>query len=208
MKLNNLPKFFRYDRNCAALMGIVVVCGLCAVGGGRDVNALDLISPGEPVREKIGEPQSLALDQKNWNRPQSVFSWIAMARGYETPWDTVGRQGWMTSDAYVKPVDPGVSEFSSNTQEIYIVFEGQPLDAPGQFAAAWHEIVDGKVSPEPMGKDVIELDMNQKYGYFVMRPSQGTWKKGKYLVKLYYGSPGQDLHAINVIGTMTFTITQ
>lgn len=153
-------------------------------------------------------PKDMAFDQVNWQKPQGVFSWITMARGYETPWDSIGRPGWMTiEDAYVKPVDPGISEFSADTEAFYIVFEGQPLDAPGQFAAAWHEVQDGQtVSNTPVGKDIIELEMNQRFGYFLIsRPAEG-WKKGKYLVKIYYGSPGQELHAINVVGTMEFLI--
>ena len=152
--------------------------------------------------------KDMAFDQVNWNRPQAVFTWITMARGYDTPWDSLGRPGWMTTgDAYVQPVDPGVSEFSSDTQMFYIVFEGQPLDAPGQFAAAWFEMNDGQVtSNTPIGKDVIELEMNQRSGYFqISKPADG-WKPGKYQVKIFYGSPGQELHAVNVIGTMEFTI--
>jgi hypothetical protein len=154
--------------------------------------------------------KDIAYDQVNWNRVQGVFSWITMARGYDdTPWDSlVGRPGWMTiEDAYVKPVDPGVSEFSSDTEIFYIVFEGQPLDAPAQFAAAWFEMKDGKVpSSIPVDKDVIELDMNQRFGYFeIYQPEEG-WKTGQYQVKIFYSSPGQALHAINVIGTMQFTI--
>ena len=152
--------------------------------------------------------KDMAFDQVNWKRPQGVFTWITMARGYDTPWDSLGRPGWMTTgDAYVEPVDPGVSEFSPDTQMFYIVFEGQPLDAPGQFAAAWFEMNDGQVnSHAPIGKDVIELEMNQRSGYFqISKPADG-WKPGKYQVKIYYGSPGQELHAANVIGTMEFTI--
>ena len=152
--------------------------------------------------------KDMAFDQVNWKRPQGVFTWITMARGYDTPWDSLGRPGWMTTgDAYVEPVDPGVSEFSPDTQIFYIVFEGQPLDAPGQFAAAWFEMNDGQVnSHAPIGKDVIELEMNQKSGFFqISKPADG-WKPGKYQVKIYYGSPGQELHAANVIGTMEFTI--
>lgn len=152
--------------------------------------------------------KDMAFDQVNWKRPQGVFTWITMARGYDTPWDSLGRPGWMTTgDAYVEPVDPGVSEFSPDTQIFYIVFEGQPLDAPGQFAAAWFEMNDGQVnSHAPIGKDVIELEMNQRSGYFqISKPADG-WKPGKYQVKIYYGSPGQELHAANVIGTMEFTI--
>ena len=151
---------------------------------------------------------TMALDQVNWNRPQAVFTWITMARGYKTPWDSVGRPGWMTDDAYVEPVDPGVSEFTPDTEEIYIVFEGQPLDAPGQFAAAWYEWKDGKVGSDmPVGKDVIELEMNQRYGYFIITPPEEGWGKGQYLVDVYYGSPGQQLHDANIVGTMKFTIT-
>ncbi len=155
-------------------------------------------------------PIDMAYDQVDWNRVQGVFSWITMSRGYsDTAWDSSsGRPGWMTmEDAYVKPVDPGVSEFPADTDIFYIVFEGQPLDAPAQFAAAWFEMNDGKVeSNTPVDKDVIELDMNQRFGYFeIYQPEQG-WKSGDYLVKIFYGSPGQALHDINVIGTMQFTI--
>ncbi len=152
---------------------------------------------------------NMAFDQVNWKRPQGVFSWITMARGYETPWDSISRPGWMTiEDAYVKPIDPGISEFSTDTEIFYIVFEGQPLDAPGQFAAAWFKVQDGSVtSPDPIGKDVIELEMNQRFGYFeIYQPDEG-WRPGAYQVNIFYGSPGQELHAANVVGTMAFTIT-
>jgi len=153
-------------------------------------------------------PKEMAFDQVDWNKPQGVFSWITMARGYETPWESIGRPGWMTiEDAYVKPVDPGISEFSADTDLFYIVFEGQPLDAPGQFAAAWFPMPEGKIEAgTPMGKDVIELEMNQRFGYFEIFPPKGGWTPGPYLVKIYYGSPGQELHGANVIGTMQFTI--
>ena len=155
-------------------------------------------------------PRDIAYDQVNWNRIQGVFSWITMSRGYsDTPWDSsAGRPGWMTiDDAYVRPIDPGVSEFPVDTDIFYIVFEGQPLDAPAQFAAAWFEMENGKVvSNTPVDKDVIELDMNQRFGYFEIYQPEKGWKPGDYLVKIFYGSPGQDLHAVNVIGTMHFTI--
>jgi hypothetical protein len=156
--------------------------------------------------------QDPAFDQVDWNRVQGIFSWITMSRGFnDTPWNSlVGRPGWMTiEDAYVKPIDPGVSEFPADTDIFYIVFEGQPLDAPAQFAAAWFEMKDGKVaSNTPVDKDVIELDMNQRFGYFeIYQPEEG-WKPGQYQIKIFYGSPGQALHAINVIGTMQFTIME
>ncbi len=176
---------------------------------------LDVAVAGDPFgtaqspKVLIEEPTDIALDQVNWKQPQGVFTWIAMARGYDTPWASHGRAGWLTDDATVEPVDPGVSTFPTDTPEIYIVFEGQPLDAPGQFAAAWHPIVDGKkVESEMLGKDVVELEMNQRYAYFIITPPEDIWKTGNYLVDIYYGSPGQALHAINIIGTMTFTITE
>ena len=152
--------------------------------------------------------KDMAFDQVNWKRPQGVFTWITMATGYDTPWDSLGRPGWMTTgDAYVEPVNPGISEFPLDTQMFYIVFEAQPLDAPGQFAVAWFEMKDEQVtSNTPVGKDVIELEMNQRSGYFQISKPVNGWKPGKYQVKIFYGSPGQALHAVNVIGTMEFTI--
>ncbi|MDR4484078.1 MAG: hypothetical protein R3B95_12825 [Nitrospirales bacterium] len=91
-----------------------------------------------------------------------------------------------TGDAYVEPVNPGISEFPVDTQMFYIVFEAQPLDAPGQFAAAWFQMKDGQVtSNTPVGKDVIELEMNQRSGYFqISKPADG-WNPGKYQVKIF-----------------------
>ncbi len=153
-------------------------------------------------------PEIMAFDQVNWNRPQGVFSWITMARGYETPWDSSNRPGWMTTDPFITPIDPGISKFSVHTEIFYIVFEGQPLDAPGQFAAAWYEIKDGQVNAQnPIGKDVIELEMNQRFGFLEIYQPKAGWKPGDYQIKIYYGSPGQKLHAVNVIGTMKFSIS-
>ena len=150
----------------------------------------------------------MALDQKNWRNPQSAFKWIAMARGFKVPWDTFGRQGWMTDDAYVDPVDPGVSEFSADTEIFYLVFAISALDAPSQYRAAWFHMPDGQTpSAELTGTDALFLEMNEKAGYLEIFRPDGGWKKGRYLVKLYFESPGQELYEPNVIGTMSFTIT-
>ena len=150
----------------------------------------------------------LALDQKNWKLPQSSFNWVAMARGIKTPWASHGRQGWMTDDAYVEPVDPGASEFSPATDVFYIVFSVSGMDAPSQFRAAWYFMPDGKTpEPELSGTDALFLEMNEKAGYLeIYRPEEG-WKKGQYLLKLFYESPGQELYDGNIVGTMVFTIT-
>ncbi len=151
----------------------------------------------------------MALDQENWQRPQSAFKWIAMARDIKVPWDTFGRQGWMTDDAYVEPVDPGASKFPADTDIFYLVFSVSALDAPSQYRAAWFHMPDGKTPSEELtGTDALFMEMNEKAGYLeIYRPENG-WKQGKYLVKLYFESPGQDLYDPNVIGTMEFTITE
>ncbi len=150
----------------------------------------------------------MALDQENWQRPQSAFKWIAMARDIKVPWDTFGRQGWMTDDAYVEPVDPGASEFSADTEIFYLVFAVSALDAPSQYRAAWFHMPDGKTPSEELtGTDALFMEMNEKAGYLEIFRPEGGWKKGKYLVKLYFESPGQELYDPNVIGTMAFTIT-
>ena len=191
-------------RNPAALLGIFFFVWLAAT-----VHAGDPFQKPQSESIRFDEQEGLAFDQVNWKRPQGVFSWITLARGYNIPWDSFGRQGWMSDDAYVEPVDPGVTEFSPDTQEIFIVFEGQPLDAPGQFAAAWYPMAEGKLQgEEPLGKDVLELEMNQRYGYFILSPSNQKWEIGNYLVTVYYGSPGQELHDTNIVGTLEFTIKE
>lgn len=200
--------------------GWVRLRALCCLGGGVMLFVLGQaygketpsFTPKEATKEILGqqvpENRFLALDQKNWKRPQSAFNWVAMARDIRTPWDSFGRQGWMTDDAYVEPVDPGVSEFSSDTETFYIVFEVGALDAPSQFRAAWYYMPDGKnPEKEHVGTDALFLEMNEKSGYLeVFRPEDG-WKKGKYLLKIFFESPGQELYEGNLIGTMVFTIT-
>ena len=169
------------------------------------------LTHGPATRESEGSMATgttlMALDQHNWRRPQSAFKWIAMARDIRTPWDTFGRQGWMTDDAYVEPVDPGVSEFSTDTGMFYLVFAVPALDAPSQYRAAWFHMPDGKIHSEEMvGTDALLMEMNEKAGYLEIFKPENGWKKGRYLLKLYFESPGQDLYEPNVIGTMTFTI--
>ncbi len=155
-----------------------------------------------------GKLSALALDQKNWRTPQSSFIWIVMASGIQTPWESFGRQGWMTDDAYVEPLNPGVSEFLPDTELFYLVFEVSALDAPSQYRAAWYYMPDGKRYDKTLvGTDALMLEMNEKAGYLeIFRPESG-WKKGQYFIKLFFESPGQELDEAQVVGTMTFTIT-
>ncbi|MDD9860196.1 MAG: hypothetical protein OXU40_07090 [Nitrospira sp.] len=197
------------------LVGLLVLlsCTMPSPGWGER----DLI-PRPAVQESEGSNRAaiagsqtdlMALDQDNWTKPQSAFKWIAMARDIQTPWDTFGRQGWMTDDAYVKPVDPGVSEFSMDTEMFYLVFAVSALDAPSQYRAAWFYMPDGQTASEELvGTDALLMEMNEKAGYLeIFRPEDG-WKQGRYLIKLYFESPGQDLYDPNAIGTMTFTIVE
>ena len=194
------------------LVNLGVFLGMALAFGQANAQLPPTFSPTEAKKESLGQSGStkrvLALDQKNWKQPQSSFNWVAMARGIKVPWDSFGRQGWMTDDAYVEPVDPGVSEFSPDTETFYIVFQVGALDAPSQFRAAWYYMPDGKTPvPDYSGTDALFLEMNQKAGYLeVYRPNEG-WQKGKYLLKLFFESPGQDLYEGNVVGTMVFTIT-
>ncbi len=194
------------------LWTVVVIGALLFLVGQAHSQTTPSFAPKEAKKElsEASTPQTrvMALDQKNWKRPQSSFNWVAMARGIKTPWDSFGRQGWMTDDAYVEPIDPGVSEFSPDTEIFYIVFEVGGLDAPSQFRAAWYFMPDGK-TPEKnhSGTDALFLEMNEKAGYLeIFRPEDG-WKKGQYLLKLFFESPGQELYEGNLIGTMVFTIT-
>ncbi len=160
------------------------------------------------TKKEIADGRALPIDQTDWHNPQSSFMWVAMARDYKMPWDSFGRQGWMTDDAYVLPVDPGVSEFTPDTQVFYIVFAISALDAPSQYRAAWYYMPDGKNrGSKPAGTDALTLEMNEKSGYLeIYQPSDG-WQKGKYLIRLFFESPGQELYDPNVVGTMEFTIT-
>ncbi len=201
----------RVDRSVGVLTGSILLFALVLppVAGSQEKP----FTPKSAVIESEGsvntQTELMALDQENWQRPQSAFKWIAMARDIKVPWDTFGRQGWMTDDAYVEPVDPGTSQFSPDTEIFYLVFAVSALDAPSQYRAAWFHMPDGKTpSPELTGTDALFMEMNEKAGYLeIYRPTDG-WKKGRYLVKLYFESPGQELYDPNVIGTMEFTITE
>lgn len=156
---------------------------------------------------QFGEIEVSALDQTNWKRPQGMFSWITMACGWKVPDDTYGRTGWFM-DAKIRPVVPGVSRFSQQQQEIYIVFEIPSLDAPMQMNADWFTADEkGKATGKALGEDSQFMDMNEGYGYLEIRPSEQGWALGEHLVKIYISSPGQQIHALSQVGTMQFTIT-
>lgn len=203
---STLHRQFRPIRSLLVLMVVMMP----AVGWGEAEQRFTLKPAAmESDGAVVGQTKLLALDQTNWQTPQSAFKWIAMARDITTPWDSFGRQGWMTDDAYVQPVDPGVSEFSADTEIFYLVFEVSALDAPSQYRAAWYHVPDGETPAAQLtGTDALFMEMNEKSGYLEIFKPEGGWKTGKYLLKLYFESPGQELYEPNAIGTMTFTITE
>ncbi len=205
---HDIPESLR-RRPFRLLIGLLILFS-CAVPPAS--GAERTLTPKPAIQESEGSMAAgvtlMTLDQQRWRKPQSAFKWIAMARDIRTPWDTFGRQGWMTDDAYVEPVDPGVSAFSADTEVFYLVFAVSALDAPSQYRAAWFHMPDGTTHSEALvGTDALLMEMNEKAGYLEIFKPDGGWKTGQYLLKLYFESPGQDLYDPNAIGTMTFTIT-
>jgi len=179
--------------------------------GGPDwtVEGRELLVPKEQADTAVDESTLPSLDLQKRNVPQSLFTWIVMAKGYEVEWDTFGRKGWYTQDPRLKPIEPGTSVFSSETPAIYIVFEVPPLEDPATFGAIWFlEDAQGKLSDQPAGKDSLFVPWHEKQGFLELkRPPEG-WKQGSYLVKIFISPEGQQaFHAVNQVGTMRFRIS-
>jgi hypothetical protein len=188
-----------------ALVGWLYAWGIAA----HTVEAKDLLAPKEQETTEIGSTQSPSFDEQRKGIPQSLFTWIKMAKGYEVEWDTFGRKGWYTQDPRLKPIDPG-SVFAPDVPAVYIVFEVAPLEDPAQFSAQWFlEGTDGSISAAPMGKDTLEVPGHERYGFLELKRSGDTWAVGQYLVKLFITPLGQQsFHAVNQVGTMRFTIAE
>jgi len=125
----------------------------------QEAEARDLFAPKEQVTTEVDPTQSPSFDEQKKGIPQSLFTWIKMAKGYDIEWDTFGRKGWYTQDPRLKPVEPG-SVFPRDIPAIYIVFESAPLEDPAQFSAQWFlEGEKGVLSPAPLGKEAMpEID--------------------------------------------------
>lgn len=184
---------------CGLLMGLCV---------GEWAWSKDLLPQKEQETTEIGSTQSPSFDDQKKGIPQSLFTWIKMAKGYEVEWDTFGRKGWYTQDPRLKPVDPA-SEFPPETPAIYIVFESAPLEDPTQFSAQWFLEGEGGALPsKPLGKDILELPGYERYGFLELKRPGEQWPLGTYLVKLFIAPLGQQsFHAVNQVGTLHFTIT-
>jgi len=186
---------------------LVLVGVMCAGIIVQEAVGKDLLAPKEQETTEVGSTQSPAFDEQKKGVPQSLFTWIKMAKGYEVEWDTFGRKGWYTQDPRLKPIDPG-SVFPPEIPAIYIVFEVAPLEDPAQFGAQWFlEGKDGPTSASPVGKDILEVPGHERYGFLELKRSGERWAAGQYLVKLFITPLGQQaFHAVNQVGTMRFTI--
>ena len=175
----------------------------------QDVDARDLFPPKEQATTEADPTQSPSFDEQKMGIPQSLFTWIKMAKGYEIEWDTFGRKGWYTQDPRLKPIEPG-SVFPRDIPAIYIVFESAPLEDPAQFSAQWFlEGEKGALSSAPLGKDILEVPGHERYGFLELRKTGDAWDIGTYLVKLFITPLGQQsFHAANQVGTMRFTIVE
>jgi hypothetical protein len=171
--------------------------------------AKDLLTPKEQATTEVGVTQSPSFDEQQKGVPQSLFTWITLAKGYEIEWDTFGRTGWYAQDPRLRPVEPG-AVFSAETPVVYIVFEVAPLEDPAQFAVQWfREQSGGSLSYEGVGKDVLEVPGHERYGYLEMKKSGARWEPGQYVAKLFIAPLGQQpFHAANQVGTMRFTVTE
>jgi hypothetical protein len=175
----------------------------------QEVAARDLFVPKEQATTEVDPTQSPSFDQQEKGIPQSLFTWIKMAKGYDIEWDTFGRKGWYTQDPRLKPIEPG-SVFPRDIPAIYIVFESAPLEDPAQFSAQWFlEDDKGVPSSTPLGKDILEVPGHERYGFLELRRPGDAWAVGTYFVKLFITPLGQQsFHAVNQVGTMRFTIVE
>ena len=189
----------------AVMVGVMAGVGFSvAVVEGRD-----LMVPKEQATTEFEPTETPSMDVQEKGVPQSLFTWIKMARGYEVEWDTFGRKGWYTQDPRLKPIAPGTTLFSPDTPAVYIVFEVAPLEDPAQFAAQVFPVgADGKTGARAIVTDSLEVPGHERYGFLELKKPSEQWPQGKYLVKIYITSLGPPpFHAVNQVGTMRFTVT-
>lgn len=169
--------------------------------------AKELLPLKEQESTEVGSTQSPSFDYQEIGIPQSLFTWIKMAKAFDVEWDTFGRKGWYTQDPRLKPIEPR-SVFTPEIPAIYIVFEVAPLEDPTQFGVQWYrEEPNNQVREKLLGKDVLEVPGHERYGYLEITRSGDRWIVGNYLAKIYIAPIGQQpFHAGNQVGTMRFTI--
>ena len=192
---------------CRTIAAFLVTAGLGFLY--TSVEARDLMVPKEQATTEYEPTEAPSLDVQRKGIPQSLFTWIKMARGYDVEWDTFGRKGWYTQDPRLKPIDPDTTVFSPDTPAVYIVFEVAPLEDPAQFAAQVFPVsADGKTDQTAIVRDSLEVPGHERYGFLELKKPSDQWPSGKYLVKIYITSLGQQpFHAVNQVGTMHFAVT-
>lgn len=203
MNIAGIPTRLRYLWPVVCLVGIISLLH----SSGWQADARDLVAPKEQSTTEIDPTQSPSFDEQRKGIPQSLFTWIKMAKGYDVEWDSFGRKGWYTQDPRLKPIEP-TSVFTPDTPAIYIVFEVAPLEDPAQFGAQWfQEAAEGKLPDAPMGKDSLEVPGHERYGFLELKRKEEKWPVGKYQVKIFITPLGQQpFHAANQVGTMRFSI--
>ena len=189
-----------------ASVTLVLFLTVMATGPGE---ARELLPQKEQAETEYDPMLAPSMDEQKRGRPQSIFVWIQMAKGYEVEWDSFGRQGWYTQDPRLKPIEPGTTVFPPDAAAVYIVFEVAPLEDPAQFSAQWYLVDEnGKTSEMPVGKDRLEVPGHERYGFLELKKPSAGWKPGDYVVKIYITPLGQQaFHAVNQVGTMRFKIT-
>jgi hypothetical protein len=83
----------------SSMMAVTLFITLCCDQVGE---AKDLLPPKEQELTEVGSTQSPSFDYQETGIPQSLFTWIKMARAFDVEWDTFGRKGWYTQDPRVK----------------------------------------------------------------------------------------------------------
>lgn len=198
-----MKSFQRVRIRCSIALWLCIGTGACLAA---ILEARELLAPKEQETTEIGVIESPSFDRQEEGVPQSLFTWITLAKGYEVKWDTFGREGWYTQDPWLKPIEPG-SVFPPETPAVFIVFEVAPLEDPAQFGVQWFlEGPDG-VSVSLQGKDVLELPGHERYGFLELKRTGEKWAIGNYVAKIFIAPLGQQpFHAVNQVGTLRFTI--
>lgn len=193
---------WRWSGACSAAVVLCIALFYQQVG-----NAKELLPLKEQESTEVESTQSPSFDFQEKGIPQSLFTWIKMAKGFGVEWDTFGRKGWYTQDPRLQPIEPG-SVFAPETPTIYIVFEVAPLEDPAQFGVQWYlEEPSGHVNERPLGKDVLEVPGHERYGFLELKRSGSRWPTGSYVAKIYIAPVGQQpFHAVNQVGMMRFTV--
>ena len=74
------------------LLAIILVCLSGFVCVWQDVEARDLFATKEQATTEFDPTQSPSFDEQKKGIPQSLFTWIKMAKGYDIEWIRSGEK--------------------------------------------------------------------------------------------------------------------